>query len=70
VRQLAWHRREDQPAIVAASQLPQPHAIGPEPDLDGLPLQLGELPTRLDADALEQRGERGVGLEDGDGESA
>ena len=62
--------REDQPVIVAAGELPQPHALGAEPHLDGLALEGRELGARLNADAVEQRGEVRAGLENGGGERA
>ena len=70
MRQLARHGREDQPIVIAARELPQPHAIGAEPDFDRLALERRKLAARLDANAIEQRRERGIGLENGNGKVA
>ena len=65
MRQLSRHGSEDQPIVLSSRELPQPHAVGTESYLDRLALERRQLATGLDADAVEQRGEMRIGLEDG-----
>ena len=67
MRQLPRHGREDQPIVLSARELPQPHALGPESYLDRLALERRQLATGLDANAVEQRGESRIRLENRDG---
>jgi hypothetical protein len=66
VRQPARQGREDQPIVIAARELPESHAFGPEAYLDRLAFERRELTAGLDADAVEESGEARVGLEDCD----